>query len=119
MANFKTYYVALLYLVAGVLLITNLVAVISGLLMALLPLSLQVAVLFAVYLRKPWSYVVVVVWSIVGMISGAAMWLAILLRSGDITQSNFDLIFRSAMLFVCLFFLVFARQALGRESEEN
>lgn len=119
MANFKTYYVALLYLVAGLLLVTNLMAVVSGRLMALLPLSFQVAVLFAVYLRKRWSYMVVVAWSIVGMISGAAMWLAILLRGGAITQSNFDLIFRSAMLCVCLFFVVFARQALRSRSEEN
>lgn len=118
MSNFKKYYVATLYVVASLLLLTNFITLVSGKMLALLPLSVQFAVLAAVYLRKPWSHIVVIAWSVIGMISGATMWLAIFFRGGVITQSNFDLIFRSSMLFLCLFFLVFARQVLQGQRDE-
>ena len=116
--NFQKAYILVLCVVVGTLLVLNVISATSGEPSSLLPAAIQVAVLVAIYLRKSWTSIAVRVWAAIGMLSGVAMWLAVLLRGGTFTQSTSTIVFRTVMLIICLGFFVFAKRAFqSRESE--
>jgi hypothetical protein len=84
----------------------------SGNLLALLTLAVQFVVLGAVYFRNPWAYIVVKVWAFIVMLSGLAMWLAVLLDGSKYFHSVFHAVSNTLMLFAGFYFFKFAKPAL-------
>lgn len=110
--NLQKHFVPALYVVLGLLLALNMLALVSGRLLALLPLAVQFAVLGSVYLRKSWSYIAVKLWALVVMLSGVAMWLAVLLDGTAYFHSVPNAVFNTFMLLAGFYFFKFAKPAL-------
>ena len=115
--NLKRYFVPALYAVLGLLLVTNILVLASGRLLALLTLTVQSVVLGAVYFGKPWSYIAVKIWALIVMSAGLAMWLAVFLDGASHFHSLFNAVFKSVMLLAGFYFFKFAKPALKQARE--
>ena len=115
--NFQKHFVPSLYVVLGLLLATNFLALVTGHYLALLPLVVQFMVLGAVYFGKPWAHIVVKIWAFIVMLSGLAMWLAVLLDGPKYFHSSVNAVFNTLMLLVGLYFFKFAKPALQQVPE--
>jgi len=115
--NLHKHFVPALYIVLGVLLAINILALVSGRLLALLPLAVQFAVLGSIYLRKSWSYIAVKLWALVVMLAGAAMWLAVLLDGAAYFHSVLNAVFKTFMLLGGFYFFKFAKTSLQKARE--
>ena len=110
--NLEKHFVTSLYVVLGLLLAINVMALLSGRLLSLLTLAVQFVVLGAVYFRKPWAYIVVKVWAVIAMLAGLAMWLAVLLAGPKYFHSVFHAVSNTLMLIAGFYFFKFAKPAL-------
>ena len=66
----EKHFVTALYVILGLLLAINVLTLLSGNLLALLTLAIQLVVLGAVYFHKSWAYIVVRVWEVIAMLAG-------------------------------------------------
>ena len=115
--NLQKYFIPALYVVLGLLVVTNVVALAAGQFLALLPLAVQFAVVGAVYFRKSWSYIAVKFWAAIVMLVGLAMWFAVLLDGPKYFHSVFHATFNTVMLFAAFYFFKFAKPALQQVRE--
>ena len=69
----------ILFVTLGVLIILNAMALLTGQVLALVPLVSQIVIISLVYFRVSWAHVAVIVWALFLVVSGTAMWLAVLL----------------------------------------
>jgi len=115
--NLQKHFIPALYVVLGLLLATNFVAFVTGHFLALLPLAVQFVVLGAVYFGKPWAYIAVKLWALIDMLSGLAMWLAVLLDGPKYFHSAVNGVFNTLMLLAGFYFFKFAKPALQQVPE--
>jgi hypothetical protein len=110
----KTYRVAL-YVFVIALLILNVFALIYGSMTALVGIAFQVSTLFGLLTRKPWTWILVCVWSGLAVVGGVLLWLAVLVR-GAIAVPMLEFVAMNVAAAISLFVVVFARDCLGEES---
>ena len=106
----------MLYAALFVFLAINGWALVAGNYFALIPLAIEIVVLVSVYLGKPWSIIAVRVWACVLVISGAAMWLAVLLDGVVHFRSPARAVILTIMLILGLYFLAYSKFALQQAS---
>jgi len=85
-AKADAYVEQVLYWTVGICLYLNALSLLSGNWIALLSIAIQALVVASIYFRKSWAYIVVGIWAVMGILSGATFWLAVLLRGGEIVQ---------------------------------
>ena len=115
-SKFETYYVPALYSTVGILLALNLLGLMSGIWITLLPIAIQISIIFSVYTRKTWAYLVVRVWSAICIFSGAALWLAVLLRGGEFSHSGGYMVFQTLVLLLGVLFFKSAKAVLSERA---
>ena len=108
----EKHFVTALYVVLGLLLAINALTLLSGNLLALLTLSIQLVVLGVVYFPKSWAYIVVKVCAAITMFAGFAMWLAVLLGGPKYFHSVFHAVSNTLVLLAGFYFFKFAKPAL-------
>jgi hypothetical protein len=106
-------FVGILYLGTGVHLFFNVLALLSGQLVALLPVAVQGAVILSVYLRTEWAWKLVCVWGAFMLIAGGARWLANLIGPEPIEFLSANNLRLTAWLGLGIYLLVFAREFLS------
>ena len=117
--NSQKHFIPALYVVLGLLVATNVMALVAGQLFAILPLAVQFGALGAVYFGKPWSYIAVKIWALIVMLAGLTMWFAVLLGGPRYFHSTFHAIFNTVMLLAGFYFFKFARSALRQVREHT
>lgn len=117
--NLQKHFVPALYIVFGLLVTVNTMTLLFGGLIALVPLAIECTVLGAVYFRKPWAYIAVMLWTVIPLFTGAAMWLAVLLDGPKYFYSVFHAVFITLMFFAGFYFLKFAKPALQQVREHS
>lgn len=114
LATFKAYYVPVLYSIVGIFLAMNVLGLLSGSWISLLPIAIQASVIVSVYMRKPWAYVIVRVWAAICIIAGGAIWLAVLLRGGEIVQPAARVVCQTLLLLVGVPLYKYAKVVLSQ-----
>lgn len=96
-----TYYVPALYSIFCIFMAINVLSLVSGSWIALLPIALQTLIIVAVYTRRSCAYLVVRAWAAVLIFSGVGLWLAVLLRGGgEIVQPARNVVWQTLLLFI-------------------
>lgn len=112
--KYETYYVPALYVTLGMLLVVNLLGLMGGAWITLLPIVIQISIIASVYACKTWAYVAVRVWSAICIFSGMALWLAVLLRGGELSHSAGYMVFQSLLLLISVIFFKGAKVVLSK-----
>jgi 4-amino-4-deoxy-L-arabinose transferase-like glycosyltransferase len=112
--KYETYYVPALYATVGILLAVNLLGLMGGAWITLLPIVIQISIVVSVYARKTWAYVVVRVWSAICILSGTTLWLAVLLRGGEFSQPAGYMVFQTLLLPMSFIFFKSAKVVLSK-----
>jgi hypothetical protein len=112
--KYETYYVPALYWIVGLFLGINMLSLMGGAWIALLPITIQASIIVSVYARKPWAYVVVRIWSALCIFSGVTVWLAVLLRGGEFSRSAGYMAFETLSLFMGVMFFKNAKAVLSQ-----
>jgi hypothetical protein len=105
-------YVPALYATVGIFLTVNLLALMEGIWITLLPIALQTLVIMSVHACKTWAYVVVRVWSAFCVVSGTAFWLVVLLRGGFSHSAGYT-VYETLLLLMGVFFFKNAKVVLS------
>ncbi|WP_445145051.1 hypothetical protein [Dyella sp. Tek66A03] len=113
LARYDKYYVPALYVTVGILLARNALTLASGEWLALLPIGIQATVVWTVFQRKPWAHLIVRIWAAICIVAGASLWLAVLLRGGEIVEPMGRVEFSTFLLIVGLFFMRRAKTVLS------
>jgi hypothetical protein len=103
-----------LYATLGILLATNLLGLLGGAWIKLLPIAIQMSIIASVYTCKAWAYVAVRVWSAICIFSGTAFWLAVLLRGGEFSQTPAFMTFETLLLLMSVMFFKGAKVVLSK-----
>jgi len=111
--HFDRLYVYSLYLIIGTLMIVNLISLLSGTYLAIIPLVFQGAVIFAVIQEKPWAAKIVVTWAAVAIIGAIASLLAVSLGDSEATKRVY---FHVSSLVAGTFFAFFAKEVFARRT---
>ena len=106
-------FVAVLYTVAGIYLAFNVLLLLAGSIVALLPITIQLSVLIFVYRRADWIWKLVLAWGVFMMIAGGAHWLTRLLDPMPVDFLSFNNIRLSASLVLGIYFIAYAREHLS------
>jgi hypothetical protein len=88
----------------------------TGAWIALLPIVIQTPIVASVYACKGWAYVAVRVWSAICLFSGAALWLAVLLRGGEFSHSAGYMVFQTLLLLLSAIFFKGAKVVLSKRA---
>jgi hypothetical protein len=112
--NLKKYYLPTLYVVLALLIFFNVPALVAGRRLAVFVIAVDLAVLVFVYTGSAWAYIVVRIWSMISIIAGVSMWLAVLLAGVAYFYSVLHAVSSTLMLVFGLYFFAFAKQALKR-----
>ncbi|WP_458071770.1 hypothetical protein [Rhodanobacter sp. BL-MT-08] len=117
LTGLQKHFVPALYVVFGLLVAVNTLTLVLGGLRALLPIAIECTVLGAVYFRKPWAYIAVMLWTVIPLFTGAAMWLAVLLDGPKYFHSAIYGVFNTLMFFAGIYFFKYAKPALQQLPE--
>lgn len=114
--KYEAYYVPALYVTVGILLAINLLGLMGGAWITLLPIVIQTSIIASVYACKTWAYVAVRVWSVICIFSGTALWLAVLLRGGEFSHTAGYMVFHTFLLLVSVIFFKSAKVVLSKRA---
>jgi hypothetical protein len=112
-------FVGILYVVAGVYLFFNSLSLLSGQVLALLPITVQLTVLISVYRRTEWAWKVVLAWGAFMIVAGGAHWLAMVLRPEPIDFTSFNNLRLTASLVLGWYFVTYSREFLSARASER
>lgn len=111
-AMFQRSFSISLYTVVGLLLLVNVVSLLTGSYLALIPLGLQLLVLASVYLHKAWAYIVVRIWAVLLVLAGASMWLAVLFGGTSYFHSAGHAVAYTLVLVLGVYFFIYSKPVL-------
>lgn len=111
---FDRFYIASLYVFLGMLIAVNVISIIMGAYLALVPLLVQSMVVFGVRTSKPWAVRAIVVWSVLAIVSGATLWISTWIGGAGNKEPIPMVLLRTSSLFAGIFFVLFAKSVLSR-----
>lgn len=113
------YYRPILYFFTASMILLNLFAFIGGSYRAALPLLLQALVLFAACLNKSWAVFAISIWSLIIIMIGVFMWLAVILDGPSHFGSMMDGVLNSFVSLSGLYFFRYVKVGLGLGEKDN
>lgn len=104
---------SIIYSCASAMILINLLAFTGGAYKAGLPILLQCLVIVSVYFNKSWSIFVIKFWSIILIMIGIFMWLAVILDGPSHFGSVMDGVVNSLTSLAGVYFFRYAKAGLG------